>query len=195
MLLSIGKDLDLTGWSLNYNKRSGADTIRGLFSDTIMVLLYASGTEELKGKNYEDFIDIVFNTLDGASGTANLAIENTVGAHSDGTNANLSSTGKLTLIYTWKEITEEKHLKLENYPNPFNPATIIRYEIPSAEKTNITLKIFDVLGREIETLVNEEKEPGVYEILFSGKGYSSGIYIYSLSAGKYHESRKLVLIR
>ena len=83
---------------------------------------------------------------------------------------------------------------MQNYPNPFNPATKILYKIP--EKSFVTLKIYDVLGNEITTLVNEEKPNGSYEIEFSTiVGYASSIYFYQLKAGNYLETKKMVLLR
>lgn len=88
-----------------------------------------------------------------------------------------------------------------NYPNPFNPTTKIKYSIPSviASETKqspyVNLKIFDVLGSEIATLVNEEKQPGVYEINFNASGLTSGTYFYRLQAGSYVETKKMILLK
>ncbi|OGU76607.1 MAG: hypothetical protein A2V93_00665 [Ignavibacteria bacterium RBG_16_34_14] len=98
----------------------------------------------------------------------------------------------------------------QNYPNPFNPSTIIRYTIPSftlseVEGSLVTLKVYDVLGNEVATLVNEEKKPGVYEVEFSAKGgsasggnaydLSSGVYFYQFRAGEFISTKKLVLVK
>jgi Secretion system C-terminal sorting domain len=93
----------------------------------------------------------------------------------------------------------------QNYPNPFNPSTIIRYEIPGQARNDnalVTLKVYDVLGNEVTTLVNEEKPAGSYEVDFDGNGLSSGIYFYRLSvrastgaAQHYVETKKTVLLR
>lgn len=81
----------------------------------------------------------------------------------------------------------------QNYPNPFNPTTTISY---SLSKTNfVTLKIFDELGREVTTLVNENKLPGKYEAKFDGTKLSSGVYLYQMTAGNFVETKKLVLIK
>jgi len=93
---------------------------------------------------------------------------------------------------------EKPHLPIEmslsqNYPNPFNPTTTIRFTISDVRFT--TLKIYDVLGREVATLVNEEKPTGNYEVEFNGTGLPSGIYFYNLKAGDYMETRKMVLLR
>lgn len=81
----------------------------------------------------------------------------------------------------------------QNYPNPFNPVTKIKYSIASA--VSVTLKIYDVLGREVKTLVNENKIPGEYTAIFNGGRLSSGIYFYSLRAGNFFKTRKLMLLK
>jgi len=84
--------------------------------------------------------------------------------------------------------------KLEqNYPNPFNPTTSLQYTIDSRQF--VTLKVFDLLGREVATLVNEEKPSGEYEVEFDGTNLPSGIYFYRLKAGQYSETRKMVLLK
>ena len=81
----------------------------------------------------------------------------------------------------------------QNYPNPFNPSTVISYQIPMS--SHVTLKIFDVLGREITTLVSEEKNPGIYKVKFGGSNITSGIYFYKLNAGNFSETKKMMLIK
>jgi hypothetical protein len=91
----------------------------------------------------------------------------------------------------------------QNYPNPFNPNTKIKYSLP--QTSLVQIKVFDVLGNEIETLVNEEKLAGTYEVEFnvsslsssvSAKGgYASGVYFYQLKAGDFVESKKMILLK
>jgi hypothetical protein len=81
----------------------------------------------------------------------------------------------------------------QNYPNPFNPSTVISYQLPVS--SNVTLKIYDILGNKISTLVNEEKSAGEYEITFNATGLPSGIYFYKLTSGEYNQSRKMLLIK
>jgi len=89
---------------------------------------------------------------------------------------------------------ELKHFFLnQNYPNPFNPATTIRYQLP--ERSLVTIKVYDILGREVATLVNEEKPAGSYEVQFIGNGLTSGIYFYQIKAGEYSETKKMILLR
>ena len=81
----------------------------------------------------------------------------------------------------------------QNYPNPFNPTTKIKYEVP--ENTNVTLEVFDVLGRLIKTLVNENKSAGRYEVEFNASELSSGLYLYKISAVGFEQTRKMVLLK
>ena len=80
-----------------------------------------------------------------------------------------------------------------NYPNPFNPTTTIKYEIPKT--VNVTLKVFDILGREVKTLVNQEQKPGLYEIPFGSDGLASGIYFYRLQADNFIQTKKMILLK
>ena len=81
----------------------------------------------------------------------------------------------------------------QNYPNPFNPTTKIKFSIP--ELSFVTLKVFDVVGNEIETLVNQEESAGSYDVQFSAIDLPSGIYFYQLRAGNFVETKKMILIK
>jgi len=81
----------------------------------------------------------------------------------------------------------------QNYPNPFNPTTKIKYSIPNSER--VLIKVFDILGREVKTLLNEYKDVGTYEIEFNASELSSGLYFYKIIAGNYSETRKMIVLR
>jgi hypothetical protein len=81
----------------------------------------------------------------------------------------------------------------QNYPNPFNPSANIQYAIGSRQF--VTLKAYDILGKEVAVLVKEEKRAGEYEVQFDGTGLSSGIYFYQLKAGDYLETKKMILLK
>jgi hypothetical protein len=85
----------------------------------------------------------------------------------------------------------------QNYPNPFNPETGIRYQVSGISNgaTFVSLKVFDLLGREVATLVNEQKPPGRYEVRFDGAGLASGVYLCRMAAGEFIQTRKLVLMK
>ena len=80
-----------------------------------------------------------------------------------------------------------------NYPNPFNPSTKIRYSIPN--QSHVSLKVFDVLGREITTLINKEQPQGNYEIEFNASHLTSGIYFYRIQAGPFVMTKKMILMK
>jgi len=96
------------------------------------------------------------------------------------------------LISNNSGIPDEYKLE-QNYPNPFNPTTVISYQIP--QQGFVTLKIFDVLGKEVATLVNEEKPAGVYEVSFNAVDLASGVYIYRMKVNDFIQSKKMVLLR
>ena len=91
---------------------------------------------------------------------------------------------------------------LQNYPNPFNPTTTIRYTVPNAvgdakyaSPTNVTLKVYDILGNEVATLVNEQKPAGNYEVNFKASSLSSGVYFYKIQSGSFTQVRKMLLLK
>ena len=81
----------------------------------------------------------------------------------------------------------------QNYPNPFNPTATIRYDLPQNSKVNI--KIYDLLGRQVKQLVDEFKQAGSYTVNFDGTNLASGVYFYRIEAGKFVESKKMVLVK
>jgi len=81
----------------------------------------------------------------------------------------------------------------QNYPNPFNPMTKINYSIPNSVK--VSLKVYDILGRLVKTLVNEQKDAGTHFVTFDGTGLSSGVYFYRIDAGDFVQSKKMVLVK
>jgi outer membrane protein assembly factor BamB len=81
----------------------------------------------------------------------------------------------------------------QNYPNPFNPSTSIQYRVSSISQ--VILKVYDVLGKEVATLVNEEKPTGSYEVNFNAMGLSNGIYLYKLQADNFVETKKMILMK
>lgn len=81
----------------------------------------------------------------------------------------------------------------QNYPNPFNPITKIKFDLPLT--SDVSLKIYDILGKEIATLINEEKSAGRYEVNFEAADLSSGVYFYKIKAGDYNQIRKMILLK
>jgi photosystem II stability/assembly factor-like uncharacterized protein len=105
-------------------------------------------------------------------------------------------------------ITPNNFMLFQNFPNPFNPSTKIRFSVPSGKfdiptplppfrkgETKVSLKIYDILGREVSTLVNEQLKPGTYDVEWDGSNFSSGVYYYKLVSGDFVETKKMVLLK
>ncbi len=99
---------------------------------------------------------------------------------------------KTTGVNLTKSITRDYHLS-QNYPNPFNPTTTISYQLSAFSR--VKLKVYNMLGREVATLVNEEKAPGNYEVKFDGSNLSSGVYFYRMQVGNFTQTKKFVLLK
>ena len=105
-------------------------------------------------------------------------------------------TDSVHLIVTGVEQEDLQPLtfKLEqNYPNPFNPSTTFRYSIPTQSK--VVIKIYDILGNEIATLMDEEKSVGTYELTWNAASLPSGVYFYQLKAGEFISTKKMILLK
>jgi hypothetical protein len=93
-----------------------------------------------------------------------------------------------------RSITLPSHFNLsQNYPNPFNPATIISFSLPS--KSFVSLKVFDIMGREVATIVSEEISAGNYSRQWNAAAFASGTYFYRLQAGMFTKTKKLLLLK
>ena len=116
-------------------------------------------------------------------------------------NSNFDTSSVVSVEEIYSGNIPEEYCLSQNYPNPFNPITKIEFAIP--EEGLVSLKVFDLLGNEVATLVNEELAPGKYEVEFSASGGSessikqpaSGIYFYQLKAENYIETKKMILIK
>jgi hypothetical protein len=107
-----------------------------------------------------------------------------------------TNTGGMTYI-------EDKHAKLvsnpnnfnlyQNYPNPFNPSTTIEFTLPNSEST--TLKVYDILGKEVATLVSQKLNQGNHTYTFEGKNLASGVYYYRLEAGNFVQTHKMIYLK
>lgn len=109
----------------------------------------------------------------------------------------------ITNVNETENAISKEHVLKQNYPNPFNPTTSIKYQVylGSAEAKrvsrieNVTLKVYDILGREIKTLVNKVHSPGTYEVNFDASGLTSGVYFYTLRVGEFISTKKMILLR
>lgn len=124
----------------------------------------------------------------------NIINEGGVGNKIAGSSIRCINDNKISNVPTKPEVKPPANFELSNaYPNPWNPTTTIRYQVPII--TFVTIKVFDALGREVSTLVNEEKQAGSYEITLNGRNLSSGVYYYQMKAGNFTDTKKLILIK
>ncbi len=96
-------------------------------------------------------------------------------------------------VETKKDGVPSRYELTQNFPNPFNPTTTISFSVP--ERTNVTLKIYDMLGREVRTLINGTREAGNYDVSFEASDLSTGLYVYSLTAGNFTATKKMMLLK
>lgn len=138
-----------------------------------------------------DYVDVVNNSA--ASGTDPYIVSTTEEFPiTEFSRFVVGTSGALTAIEASKNGNPASFMLSQNYPNPFNPSTTIRYAIPKAEY--VLLKVFDLLGKEIETLVSEKQTPGVREIRWNPVGVPSGVYFYQLKVGDFRLTKKLILL-
>ena len=100
--------------------------------------------------------------------------------------------------YEYSDIVEVEFVLSEftlyqNYPNPFNPSTTIKFAIP--KETRVSLRIYSVLGEEVTSLIDKEMKPGYYEVEFNASNFTSGVYLYSITAGDFIETKKMVILK
>jgi hypothetical protein len=156
---------------------------------------------EIKSDNTGEWVNTGFVKGHGTSNTPNIY---------DFTDKNIN-TGKfkyrlkqidLNGNYEYFELSNEvvisspgKYVLSQNYPNPFNPVTVIRFNIPNPENGFVTLKVYDITGKEIKTLVNEPLAPGYHEVTFDASAFSSGIYFYKLETEGFASIKKMMLVK
>ena len=134
----------------------------------------------------------------------NYIFNNTVGEPFIGKSVSPANQHQMGFWYVYQQQTitavedEENTIptvfKLEqNYPNPFNPSTTIKFAVP--ERSSVLIKVYDITGSEVATIINEEMEAGWYEKSFNPKALSSGVYLYRMQAGNYVNIKKMLLIK
>jgi len=111
-----------------------------------------------------------------------------------GSNGLVLSTGLLNIgINHIGNSVPKQYLLHQNYPNPFNPVTNIKFDIP--QRSNVKISVYDILGKEISVLVNEELNTGTFEVNWDASNFPSGVYFYKIETEDYSESKKMVLVK
>lgn len=158
---------------------------------------YADSTSVLITRNWNEIYDYGRDTIkmSVAEGFFYRSLSARIGSMQNGTSIHL----KINLLHppTVGVMENEQDIQSfslkQNYPNPFNPSTVISFQLKVSE--NVTLKVFDVLGKEIATLVDEEKPAGSYDVEFDAAQLPSGVYFYQLKAGEFAETKKMVILK
>lgn len=204
-----------TNFEANYNNFTGMVTIVGSGSTARIVL---AGTTQRGDSTHTVNTDAYAYAVNGTSGDSLWVITRSAGTFNGFTCARAtsvenelvlveeiylsSSSGIVDQLHKYhvpptsvRELGELPELfrLFQNYPNPFNPTTRIEYQIPNNEP--VALKVFDILGREVETLVNEQQSPGTHHAEFDGINLTSGVYFYRLEAGSFLRQRKMLLVK
>jgi hypothetical protein len=144
---------------------------------------------------------LVYSTFLGGSDGKSLVIDSSGNAYISGvyqtnisnlfvTKLNMSA---VTFVKPNILVVPNKFELFQNYPNPFNPSTTINFSVPKTSL--VTIKVYNILGKELSTLVNEEKSAGNYSVQFFGSKLSSGIYFYRMQAGSFSQTKKLLLLK
>ncbi len=137
----------------------------------------------------------------GNLGAMRSALSYTIWEDSSSNNRiNLFGKGRYEIVVGIEEKEEfpTEFVLEQNYPNPFNPSTTIQYSIPTVQThgyASVQLVVYDILGREVATLVNSEQMPGSYSVMFDASGLTSGLYFYKLSSGGFISTKKMILIK
>jgi len=181
--------------SLFYNNIP--NSIHNGYPQTPVLVAYSLVQEQWAG--WGNLIDIDPLFCDPDSGDYSLA-ENSpcVGTGEDGSNMGAFGVGCEAILSTDKDVIPLQYILHQNYPNPFNPVTTLRYELPETGLVNIT--IYDMLGRQVKTLKDQTQDAGYRSVIWDatndyGKPVSAGIYLYQIQAGKYMQTKKMVLLK
>lgn len=199
-------------WVSVFNRANYFDVPCGLFIDKSGNIL-VGGYGTVTTLPYSDYMLNKYNSSNGALINSFINTNNYYDycrAMATDTSGNIFLTGvysttssvidfgtmKLSPSVGINQIGTEKPLKFslyQNYPNPFNPTTSIRYQVASIK--HVKLVVFNILGKEVMTLVNEKQNPGTYEVMFEGNNLASGIYFYQLNTDNFIETKKLILLK
>ncbi len=208
---TIGSNFDGVSWQPVYaaidevrlwNIARSQSQLKAAMNDTLPPAYYSSLDSGLVGYwRFDVFEDLVINN-DGVDDIRDFSYYHNHG-DSEG-DPKLVSSGALVSVDNNESEVPQHYLLYQNYPNPFNPTTTIRYSIPSLNAGHSTfrngralvqLKIYDMLGRNVITLINQERLPGNYEIEFDASGLPSGVYFYSIRINEFMNTKKLMLLK
>jgi G:T/U-mismatch repair DNA glycosylase len=157
---------------------------------------YYGGTGEDLGNSHSDGTSV---WVTGTTTSTNFPLQSLSGAYNQGTLTGYSDafilkfTAAITGINLISNEIPSSYSLSQNYPNPFNPSTVVRFQLSVV--SNVVLKVYDVMGREVQTLVNEKLSAGTYEVTFDGSNIPSGVYFYKMQTGDFSETKKMILMK
>lgn len=203
---------------IRLNPATALNSINGRITGNLLMPSVALKDVNVFAKNGSNFVGFAISDGNGIyhinslpSGNLKI-IANRIGYTSDSTIVNMTSqtiidsvnfqlTNLSIGVKQISSVVPSEYKLYQNYPNPFNPVTTIKFDIPALTPLGrgaggmTVLKIYDILGREVKTIVNEKLSPGSYEIKFNGANLPSGIYFYMLNTGDFKATKKLVLLK
>jgi len=199
--LFVSKDEDRYRWA-DYSLGRFYDLYsicQDVDNNFVIAALHRSSLEEniisrsviIKSKEINGVWSEEFSTINGALNAVNFCNSNSA----------IAVGQKGTVAVYHKDLAQDtvicvdspKEILVQNYPNPFNPTTVINFKLP--EQSDVELKIYDILGNEVATLINESKPAGSYEVEWNASNFPSGVYIYSLRAGTNIQIKKMLLLK
>jgi len=203
--LSTNNGTSWTSIDLGYTGTGGCLSLAAIPNDTGVVSIYAGMYPD--SANYNPGGGVFVSTNNGKSWTAvnsglpddeevrSLAVSGTnLFAGTSGSGVWMRPISEMITGVTGNHDNLPANYSLQqNYPNPFNPSTTIKYSVPKTSL--VTIKVYNVLGKEIATLVNEEKSAGNYSVQFTGSKLSSGVYFYRMQADSFVQTKKLLLLK
>ncbi len=187
---------------ISYTSNGGSNWTTQLFPSMLncidfygMNTGYAAGENGLILKTTNKGLNWITQTNPAMSALRSIHFADSLNGFAAGDNGVIirTSNGGLSFINDPGESNPDSYYLLQNFPNPFNPVTVIRYSL--SENHFITLKVFDAIGNEVASLVNEKQSAGIYSVTFDGSGLSSGIYYYKIESGDFLDSRKMILLK
>ncbi len=195
--VSRGSSIPIASFLFDFQIYRGAIIEDGSSIDQVNVVILGNGENALYPKQFHNILTIDYDiaSIENDLDTTSIILTEVIGATCMPVqDANISSGSEKTLFITKSKNTVENNIVLQqNFPNPFNPTTSIQYSVGSSQF--VSLKIYDVLGNEIETLVNEEKTAGSYKVDWNASDLSSGVYLYRVILGGSNLFRKMILMK
>ena len=173
--------------------RAGSSAILGIFGSTTGDAVFASTDEGSSWTSASSGLPFPVSATDFATTTGGRLLAATAGPAGYSGFGVVSATGSVSDAKPTSMVLPAEIALGQNYPNPFNPATTIQFSLPTAGPAS--LKVYDLLGREVATLLNESKSPGSYEVRFDAARLASGVYLYRLTAGDFVRTRKMTVLR